>query len=105
MANETIYLYRYAVSLHKEGWATKKEVFAATETAKSYCYEDRRISKSKLGIIDTIFYPHHSSYRFFLFSTEDNQDLFFGVLKRHIKAKAEIIKKELEAILSFTDNI
>jgi hypothetical protein len=100
-SNETYpdLIYCVQVNLDSRGLNTKATEIHCKETPKSFVTPTKRISKEKLGTIDTIFNDSHKWFRYTIYCRVEDIEISQSRLTEKVIKKALEVKQELDNVL------
>ena len=84
------------ITLTIKGWDVRRHTYTVKETAKSYvnlkpenCYSPKIISKTRVGMLDTVYLPRWDYYGYSCFCLPENESEITEKIKSQIKMDVE----------------
>lgn len=100
-SNETYpdLIYCVQVNLDSRGLDMKVMEIHCKETPKSFTTPTKRITKGKLGTIDTMINDNHRWFRYIIYCREEDIEISQSRLTEKVIKSALEVKQELENVL------
>jgi len=100
----SIELYRVNLRLNSSGYRKWIDVIQVRETNKSFVGSGKRIDKSKILVLDSMFIQRHNLISYYTYCKKEDISTAVDLIKKRIVAMAKQFNEECNQMFSHVDD-